>query len=115
MEIFGSTIHTWWNAQNDKLKDDLMNHMVNLFGDTFNKKGVNATAGLNLKYVREDYRDNLQINHNYEHPPMVPAKEWKELIEDAKEKELIKKGKTRPIGSRRYQKYHIFNEQCSFF
>ena len=48
-----------------------MNHMVNLFGDTFNKKGVTAAVGLNLKYVKEDYRDNLQINTKYEHPLMV--------------------------------------------
>ena len=59
LEIFGPIIRTWWNSQNDKLKDDLMNHMVNLFGDTFNKKGVTAAASLNLKYVREYYRDNL--------------------------------------------------------
>ena len=72
LDIFGPTIRTRWNAQNEKLKDDLMNHMVNLFGETFNKKGVTAAAGLNLKYVRADYRDNLQKNHKYERPPMVP-------------------------------------------
>ena len=71
-----------------------MNHMVNLFGDTFNRKGVTATAGLNLKYVREDYRDNLKINPKHEHPPMVPEKEWKVLMDDAKEKGLRKQGKT---------------------
>ena len=47
-----------------------MNHMVNFFGDTFNKKGVTATIGLNFKYVKADYRDNLQINTKYENPPM---------------------------------------------
>ena len=52
-----------------------MNNMVNFFGDTFNKKGFTAATGLNLKYVRADYRDNLQINPKYEHPPMVPEKE----------------------------------------
>ena len=67
-----------------------MNHMVNLFGDTFNKKGVTATAGLNLKQFRAYYRDNLQINTKYVHPLMVPEKEWKELIDDAKEKALRK-------------------------
>ena len=65
LDIFGPTIRTRWNAQNDKLKDYLMNHMVNLFGDTFNKKGVTAIAGLNLKYVRAYYRDNLQFNTMY--------------------------------------------------
>lgn len=90
MDIFGPTIRTWWNAQNDKLKDDVMNHMVILFGETFSKKGVTTAAGLNLKYVRADYRDNLQINHKYECPPMVPNKDWKALIKDAKEKALRK-------------------------
>ena len=65
LDIFGPTIRTRWNAQNDKLKDDLMNHMVNLFGETFNKKGVTVAAGLNLKYVRAYYRDNLQFNTMY--------------------------------------------------
>ena len=90
-----------------------MNHMVNLFGDTFNIKGSTVAAGLNLKYVREYYRDNLKINTKYEHPPMVPNKEWKALMNDAKKKELRKQGKTQPIGSRRYETHHIFNEKCS--
>ena len=115
LEIFGPTIRTWWNAQNEKLKDDLMNHMVNLFGDTFNKKGVTATASLNLKYVREDYRDNLKINTKYERPPMVPKKEWKVLMDDENEKALRKQRKNRPLNSKRYDTYHIFNEKCSHF
>ena len=101
LDIFGPTIHKWWNAKNDNLKDDLMNHMVNLFGDTLNQKGVTVAAGLNLKYVRANYRDNLQINPKIERPLMIP-KEWKALMDDAKEKALRKRGKTRPLGSRRY-------------
>ena len=85
-----------------------MNHMVNLFGEIFNKKGVTVSAGLNLKYARAYYRDNFQNNHKYEHPSMVPEKEWKALIEDAKEKASRKQGKTKPIGSRRYGTYHFF-------
>ena len=85
-----------------------MNHMVYLFGDTFNKKGVTAAAGLNLKYVRADYRDNLQINTKYELPLMDPKKERKELMDDAMEKEFRKQGKTRPISLRRYATYHFF-------
>ena len=92
-----------------------MNHIVNLFGNTFNKKGVTAVAGLNLKYVRAYYRDNLQIKTKYECPSMVPEKEWKDLNDDAKEKALRKQGKSPPIGSRRYVTYHIFNEKCSIF
>ena len=63
-----------------------MNTMVNLFGDTFNKKGVTAADGLNLKYVRADYRDNLQINTKYESCSMVLKKDWNVLMDDAKEK-----------------------------
>ena len=112
LDIFGPTIHTWWNTQNDKLKYDLMNHMIKFFGDTFNKQGVTTVVGLNLKYVKEDYRDNLQINTEYEHPPMVPKKEWNSLMDDEKEKALRKQGNSWPIGSRRYVTYHIFNEKC---
>ena len=115
LEIFGPTIRTQWNSQNEKLKDDLMNHMVSLFGDTFNKKGVTATTSLSLKYVKEDYRDNLQINTKYEHPPMVPEKEWKALMDDAKEKALIKQGKIRLIGSRRYVAYHFSVKNVQYF
>ena len=68
-----------------------------------------------MKYVKEDYRDNLQINPKYERPPMVPEKEWKEVMDVEKEKELRKQGKTQPLGSRRYDAYHIFNEKCSIF
>ena len=92
-----------------------MNHMVILFSDTFNKKGATAADGLNLKYVRADYRDNLQINPKYEHPPMVLEKEWKVLMDDAKEKALRKQRKNQPLSSRRYDTYHIFNEKCSIF
>ena len=94
LDIFGPTIRTWWNAQNEKFKDYLMNHIVILFGETFNKKGVTTAAGLNLKYVRADYGDNLQINHKYESPLIFLEKEWKVLMDDSKEKELRKQGKT---------------------
>ena len=53
-----NTILTKWNSQINKFKDDYMNHMVILFGDTFNKKDVIAKTSLNLKYARIDYRDN---------------------------------------------------------
>ena len=46
---------------------------------------------------------------------MVLEKDWKALMDDAKEKELRKQGNTLPIGSRRYVTYHIFNEKCSIF
>ena len=88
-----------------------------MFGDTFNRKGVIAIVGLNLKYVREDYRDNLQINTKYERPSMVPEKEWKALMDDAKEKELRKK--ERPGQSVQEGMSHIIfsmkNVQYTFF
>jgi hypothetical protein len=59
--------------------------MVNLFGNTFNKKVVTKLADKNLKYTRAQYRDKLQIDLKHERPPMVFKKEWKTLIEDAKE------------------------------
>ena len=80
--------------------------MVNLFGNTFNKKVVTKLAGKSLKYTRAQYRDKLQIYLKHEHPPMVPEKEWKALIEDAKENlfknkddnhELVKQGTTHVI------------------
>jgi hypothetical protein len=46
------------------------------------------------------YRVHLQKNPRYEHPPAVPEREWKALIEDAKEKKLRKEGKT-PTGTPR--------------
>ena len=67
-----------------------MNHMVNFFGDTFNRKGVTMAAGLNLKYSREDHRENLKINPKYECPLVVPKKDWKVLMDYTKEKELRK-------------------------
>ena len=60
--------------------------MVNLFGNTFNKKVVSKLSKENLKYTRAQYRDKLQIDLKHEHPPMVFEKEWKVLIEDEKEK-----------------------------
>ena len=68
----------------------MMNHMVSFFGGTFNKKCVTTATGLNLKYSRENYRDNFQINPKYEHPPMVPNKEWKDLMDYAKDKDIEK-------------------------
>ena len=93
MELFGPTIHTQWNDKDRKKKDDLIDHMVNLFDNTFNKKVVTKLAGENLKYTRAQYRDKLQIDLKHEHPPMVSEKEWKALIEDAKENLFKKQGR----------------------
>jgi hypothetical protein len=101
LDIFGPTICTWWNAQNPSLKKELIDHLVGLFGDSFNKIGVTSLAGTYLKYVRDQYRVHLQTNPRYEHPPMIPEIEWKNLLEDAKEKTMRKEGKM-PPGPGRY-------------
>ena len=46
---------------------------------------------------------------------MVPNKEWKELMDHAKDKALRKQRKNRPLGSRRYDTYHISMKNVHFF
>jgi hypothetical protein len=113
LDIFGPTIRTRWNGQDKNLKDELISHIVNLFGNTFNKKVVTELASENLKYTKAQYRQRLEENLKYEHPPMVSQKEWKELIEDAKEIFLTRQGKEPRPSKARYNTYHIFSEICS--
>jgi hypothetical protein len=94
--IFGSTIHTWWNAQNHSLKKDLIGHLVVLFGESFNKIGITSVARTYLKYLRDQYRVHLQTNPRYEYSLMIPKSEWKNLLEDAKDKTMRKEGKPPP-------------------
>ena len=112
--LFGPTIHTQWNRKDSANRDVLIDHMVNLFGNTFNQKVVAKFARENLKYTRAQYRDKLQLDLNHEHPPMVPKKEWKALIEDAKENLLKRQGKQPWPRKARYNTYHLFSEICSF-
>ena len=67
--------------------------MVNFFGNTFNKKVATKLTRDNLKYTRAQYRDKLQLDLKHESPPMVLEKEWKALIEDAKENLFKKQGR----------------------
>jgi hypothetical protein len=114
LELFGPTICTRWNGQDRKKKDDLIDHMVYLFDNTFNKKVVTKLVGENLKYTRAQYREKLKLDVKHEHPPMVPEKEWKALIVDAKEN-LFKKQGIHPRASQaRYNTCHIISEICSF-
>ena len=63
-----------------------MNYLEGLFVVyTFNKKAVASVAGEYLKYMRDVYRQSLARNHRYEHPPSIPEREWKVIIDDAKE------------------------------
>jgi hypothetical protein len=70
-----------------------MDYLEGLFGvDTFNKKSVTSVAGEYLKYTRDVYRQSLARNSRYESLPSIPEREWKAIIDDAKEKILRKSG-----------------------
>jgi hypothetical protein len=81
--------------------------MLNLFDNTFNKKVVTKLVGKNLKYTRAQYRDKLRIDLKNECPPMVFEKEWKTLIEDAKDNLFKKQGRQPQAGQARYNTCHI--------
>jgi len=99
--IFGPTIQERWNSHYSNLKKELMDYLEILFGvDTFNKTLSITAVGQYLKYTREAYRKHLKQNDRYERPLMIPEREWKALIEDAKEKKLKDEVKT-PYGPRR--------------
>ena len=102
LEIFGPTIRTRWDRQGKALKDELTNRLVGLFGkDTFDTSKVLQKDGKKLKIVRDQYRVHLEKKRRYERPPMIPSREWKYLVEDAKEKGLRRAGKI-PPGTGRY-------------
>jgi hypothetical protein len=89
LDIFGPTIRTRWNSQSSKLKYELINKLVGMFGEgSFNKSGVSSKAGAYLKYLWDQYRVHMKNNPKYEHPPMILEREWKALQEYAKEKML---------------------------
>lgn len=96
LERFGSTICIRWSAQSSKLKDQLINYLVRLFGDTFYKRGVTTKVRAYLKYVRDKYRVHLKKNHRYERPPMIIEREWKDLLDDEMDNTLKKEGRTLP-------------------
>ena len=76
--------------------------LVGLFGaETFNRAEVMKKAGQHLKIVRDQYRVHLQKNPRYERPLMIPAREWKALLDDGREISLRKQGKL-PLGTGRY-------------
>ncbi|XP_059073951.1 uncharacterized protein LOC131874540 [Cryptomeria japonica] len=76
--------------------------MIRLFGnDTFDKIKVLEKEGTYLKYVRVQYMTHLDKNAKYERPPMIPKREWKDLILDVKERIERKKGNTPPDAKKR--------------
>jgi hypothetical protein len=72
-----------------------MDYLESLFSvDTFNKTLATVAAGQYLKYMGETYGKKLKQNDRYKCPLMIPKREWKAIIEDAKENKLIDEGKT---------------------
>ena len=70
-----------------KLKDDLIESMTQLFGPrAFERNKLLEKAGLYLRYLRDQYRKNLENNPRYDRPPYVPEAEWQALILDGKYK-----------------------------
>ena len=85
------------------MKDELISRLVGFFGaKTFNQKKVLEKVGQHLHYVQEGYQNNLAINQKYKRPPMIPAREWKGLLDDAREKAAKIAGKPVPESARRY-------------
>ena len=71
--------------------------MVGLFEkDTLDTKKVLKKAGQHMKIVLDQYTAHLEKNPRYEHPLMIPPREWKSLVEYGKERVLRKAGKIPP-------------------
>jgi len=89
LKIFGPTIHTNWKFESSKLQKELINKMVHLFDDgTFHKYEFNSKVGLHLKYLRDQYRSQLERVRSHEHHPSIPEMEWRVLMAYAHEKAL---------------------------
>ena len=74
-----------------KLKDELTNQLVGLSENgTFDRVVVLKKVGQHMNIVWYQYRVLLERNPRYEHPLMFPAREWKSLVEDGKERDLRK-------------------------
>ena len=89
MEISGPTILTRWDTKTNNLKYDLTNCLVGLFDNkTFVRAEVLKNVGQHMKIVRHQFRVHLERNPRFEHPPMIPTREWKSLVGDGKEMAL---------------------------
>jgi hypothetical protein len=96
LELFGPTIRLRWNRQDSKLKSLLISRLVGEFGDSFNKPEVLKRTRKHLKHVREAYRNKLVQDPKCERPLVVPEREWKEIILDARELGMKAQGKKPP-------------------
>ena len=97
MEIFGPTIRTRWDKQTKTLKDELINRLVVMFdSETFNRAEVLKKVGQHMQIVMDQFRVHIERNPRYELPPMISTREWKALVDNGKERDLIKEGKLQP-------------------
>jgi len=96
LELFGLTIRLRWNRQDSKLKILLISRLVGEFGDSFNKLEVLKMNNKHLKHVREAYRNKLVQDPKCECPLVVPEREWKEIILNARELAMKSQGKKPP-------------------
>jgi hypothetical protein len=81
------------------LKNNLIDHMVGMFCDLFNKSEITLRVSTYLNHVRDQYRVQLKKKPKYDHPLAIPEREWKNIYEDA-ENAFRNKGKI-PPGPRR--------------
>ena len=68
--------------------------------ETFNREKVLKKVGQHMNIVRDQFTVHLERNPSYEFPPMIPAREWKSLIEYGKERALRKERKLPPSTGR---------------
>ena len=90
------TIRTSYKFQNKGLKDDLIQHMVNLFGPIFNQNRVQTIVSKYIRSMRDNYHTNIGKYPNYECPGLIPEQDWDALVEDAKVKKMRKEGTLPP-------------------
>lgn len=91
-----------WDRQNKNLKYELTNRLIAMLGvEHFNRPEALKKVGEHLKIVRDQYKGHLSKNPRYEHPPMIPVREWISILNDGREYALRKQGKLRP-NTRRY-------------
>ena len=69
--------------------------------ETFDITKVLKKDGQHMNIVHDQYKVHLERNPRYEHPLMIPAREWKPLVEDGEERALRKQGNL-PPGTGRY-------------
>ena len=84
-----------------KIEYELTNLLVGLFdSETLKRADVLKKATQNIKIVRDQFRVHLERNPRYERPPMILAREWKDLVEDGNERDLRKEGKLPSVTGR---------------